>query len=39
VCGGEESSASFVVFGGLSGDDENPVRLDDTWLLSVNVDE
>ena len=22
-----------------SGDDENPVRLADTWLLSVNVDE
>ena len=22
----------FAIFGGLSGDDENPVRLDDLWI-------
>lgn len=26
---------SFYVFGGLSGDDKNPERLDDFWLLKI----
>jgi len=28
-------TAAFVLFGGLSGNDENPVRLGDTYLLTV----
>ena len=32
VAGGE-----LVVFGGLAGDDENPLRLDDTWILQVGT--
>ena len=27
----------LVVFGGLAGDDENPLRLDDTWILQVGT--
>ena len=30
-----ENGAAFVMFGGLTGDDENPTRLDDTWLVTV----
>ncbi len=30
-------SASFVLFGGLAGDDANPERLGDTWLLTVEA--
>ena len=29
------SESSFVLFGGLAGNDENPTRLDDTWECSV----
>ncbi|CAK4084713.1 unnamed protein product [Aphanomyces euteiches] len=29
------NSTSAVLFGGLSGNDEAPLRLDDTWLLQV----
>ena len=26
----------FAIFGGLSGDDENPVRLDDLWICKLD---
>ena len=29
------SPTEGVLFGGLSGNDDAPVRLDDAWLLSV----
>lgn len=30
------SDSTFVLFGGLAGNDENPTRLDDTWECSVS---
>lgn len=32
---GHGSDKKIVVFGGLSGDDSNPVRLNDVWVLQV----
>ena len=26
----------FAIFGGLSGDDESPIRLDDLWICKLN---
>jgi len=31
-------SSSFYLFGGLSGDDENPTRLDDLWICTFYWD-
>mmetsp|Transcript_2158 Transcript_2158/g.3290 ORF Transcript_2158/g.3290 Transcript_2158/m.3290 type:complete len:347 (-) Transcript_2158:136-1176(-) len=31
-----DGSASFFIFGGLSGDDSDPVRLDDLWRLDIS---
>ena len=33
----EGDGAAFVLFGGLTGDDANPTRLDDTWLVTVRT--
>ena len=30
-----DGSGLFYIFGGLSGDDKNPERLDDLWVLSI----
>lgn len=32
---GNNTSWTLVVFGGLSGSDEQPIRLDDVWLLKM----
>jgi len=31
----DDGSGLFYVFGGLSGDDKNPERLDDLWVLTI----
>lgn len=33
------SSKSGVIFGGLTGTDENPTRLDDVWVLTLEEEE
>jgi len=34
-----ESAHSVLLFGGLTGNDENPQRLGDTWLLTIVIDD
>lgn len=36
-CAAVWNSSSLLVFAGLAGDDTNPIRLDDTWLLSKSA--
>ena len=31
------SKSQAILFGGLTGDDASPVRLDDTWLISIRL--